>query len=61
MSILADIVAQARHGVRRVVCNAVPLKDLAVYPNAVALSFLNLKLSVRADRVEVFLRDFFPM
>ena len=61
MSILADIVAQARHGIRGVVRNAVPLKDLAVHPDAVSLRFLNLKLAIGTECIEIFFCDFFPL
>ena len=55
MSVFPHIVAEPGNGIRRVVCNAVPLKNLRVYPDAVRFALQDYDLAVRADRVEILL------
>ena len=61
MTILSYIIAKARHGIRRIIVNSVLCKDLRVYPYAVSLSFLDQKLRIRTDRIQILLYDIFAV
>ena len=61
MPVLAHIEGEARHGVRRIVRNAVSGKNPGVCPHAVTFRFLNQKLSIRADHIEIFFYDIVPI
>ena len=57
VSVLTHVIRQSRYRIRRIVRNAVPLKDLGIYPDAVSFPFLNLELGIRTDGVEFLLYD----
>ena len=53
MTIFAHIIGELRHGIRRIVGDAVTFQHPGVYPDAVTFSFQDHDPSVRADRIEV--------
>ena len=57
MSVLTHVICQSRNRIRCVVCNAVPLKNLGIHPDAVSFPFLNLQLGIRTDGVKFLFYD----
>ena len=61
MSVLTYIITEFGHAIRCLVSNVVSVKDLGVHPDAMALAFQNQEFSIRADGIEIFLHDVFPL
>ena len=57
VAVLAHVIGKSGDGIRRVVRNAVALKNLGVDPDAMSFAFLDLQLGIRADGVQLFLHD----
>ena len=57
MAVFTHVIRKARDGVRRVVRNAMALKNLGIHPDAVPLPFLNLQFRIRTNGVQLLLDD----